>query len=266
MEYSQILYEKKDHVALITLNRPQRMNAWTYRMMAELIHAISQSNDDPDIGAMVMTGSGKGFCAGADMEDTLKEQMDGKNPQKQAKQSTDEVAEPNNWVDVVRGAKPLIAAVNGAAVGIGMTQILPFDIIIASDRAKFGMFFIKMGLVPELASTHFLVQRMGFGRASEMVLSGRLYMAQEAYEKGLADRIVDHENLLVEAMKVAGEIAENPSRQLRLIKSLISLNGSETNMALAAQRESKIMDECFKSPEHKEAVTAFLEKRPPKFR
>ena len=266
MEYSQILLEKKNHVTLITLNRPQRLNAWTYRMMAELVHAISQSNNDPDIGAIVLTGAGKGFCAGADMEDTLKEQMDGKNPQEQAKQGSDESAEPGNWVDVVRDAKPLIAAVNGAAVGIGMTQILPFDIIIASDRAKFGMFFIKMGLVPELASTHFLVQRMGFGRASEMVLSGRLYPALEAYEKGLADRIVAHENLMEETMKVAGEIAQNPSRQLRLIKSLITLNGSETDMTLAAERESRIMNECFSSPEHKEAVTAFLEKRPPKFR
>ena len=266
MDYSQILFEKKDHVAVITLNRPQRLNAWTYRMMAELVDAISQSNVDPDIGAILMTGAGKGFCAGADMEDTLKEQMDGKNPQEQAKQSPEDTGEPGNWVDVVRDAKPLIAAVNGASVGIGLTQILPFDIIMASEKAKFGMFFIKMGLVPELASTHFLVQRMGFGRASEMVLSGRLYGAQEAFDKGLADRIVSHENLMEEAMTLAGEIAANPSRQLRLIKQLITLNGSETDLTLAAGRESRIMQGCFSSPEHKEAVTAFLEKRPPKFR
>ena len=147
-----------------------------------------------------------------------------------------------------------------------MTQILPFDIIIASDRAKFGMFFIKMGLVPELASTHFLVQRMGFGRASEMVLSGRLYGAQEAFDKGLADRIAPHEDLMEETMKVAGDIAANPSRQLRLIKTLVTLNGSETDLTLAATREAEIMEDCFSSPEHKEAVAAFLEKRPPKFR
>jgi enoyl-CoA hydratase/carnithine racemase len=266
MDYSQIIFKKMDQIALITLNRPEKLNAWTYRMMAELVDAISKSNNDPDIGAIVMTGAGKGFCAGADMQDTLKDRMDGGNPQEQARQTSNETAEPENWVDVVRKAKPLIAAVNGAAVGIGMTQILPFDIIIASDRAKFGMFFIKMGLVPELASTHFLVQRMGFGRASEMVLSGRLYGAREAFDKGLVDRLSTHENLMEETLKVAGEIGANPTRQLRLIKHLITLNGSETDLALAAAREAKIMEECFSSPEHKEAVTAFLEKRPPKFR
>src|SRR6185295_14843840 len=92
-----------------------------------------------------------------------------------------------DWVAQVRDAKPLVAAVNGAAVGVGLTMILPFDVILASERAKFGMLFIKVGLVPELASTHFLVQRMGFGRASEMCLSGRLYGGAEAHEKGLAD-------------------------------------------------------------------------------
>lgn len=263
MDYQQITYEKTEHVALITLNRPEKRNAWTYRMMAELMDSISKSNEDPDIGSMIMTGAGKGFCAGADMQDTLKSQMDGKNPQQAAGGSGDQTM---NWVTLVRESKPLIAAVNGAAVGIGLTQILPFDVIIASDQARFGMFFIRMGLVPELASTHFLVQRMGFGKASEMTLSGRLYDAREAYEKGLADRIAPHENLMDEALRIAGEIAANPIPQLRLIKQLITQNGSDTDLRRVEQREKELMAYCYTTPEHKEAVTAFLEKRPPKFR
>jgi enoyl-CoA hydratase/carnithine racemase len=263
MEYRQIKCEKKDLVAWITLNRPEKLNAWTYRMLAELSDAVSAANDDPNVGAIVMTGEGKGFCAGADMQDTLKSQMDGENPQAAAGTGGDQAM---NWVTLVRDSKPMIAAVNGAAVGIGMTQILPFDVIIASERARFGMFFIKMGLVPELASTHFLVQRMGFGKASEMMLSGRLYDAREAYEKGLADRITAHDALTDEAFRVAAEIGANPVPQLRLIKRLVTQNGSETDYRLAEQREKELMAYCYTTPEHREAVTAFLEKRPPKFR
>ncbi len=266
MEYEQIIYAQHDAVTLITLNRPQKLNAWTYRMRGELVDAILRSNENPSIGAIIITGAGKGFCAGADMTDTFKTKLDGKDPQDAASQATGRNYHSKDWVHLVRESKPLIAAVNGAAVGVGLTQILPFDVIVASDRARFGMFFIKMGIVPELASTHFLVQRMGFGKASEMVLSGRLYGAQEAFEKGLADRISPHEKLMDEAFEVAKGIAANPIPQLRMIKKLITQNGSETDLDLAMQRETDLLEYCYTTPEHKEAVQAFLEKRPPKFR
>src|SRR5256886_8017621 len=110
--------------------------------------------------------------------------------------------EGHDWGPPCRGAKPLVAAVNGAAVGIGMTMILPFDVIVASERARFGMLFVKVGLVPELASTHFLVQRVGFGRASDMALTGALYDAAEAHRMGLADRLVAHDELLAAATEL----------------------------------------------------------------
>src|SRR5256712_10871158 len=115
-----------------------------------------------------------------------------------------------DWVRLVRESKPLIAAVNGAAVGIGMTMILPFDVIVASEKARFGMLFIKVGLVPELASTHFLVQRVGFGKASEMCLSGRLYGGAEAAACGLADRPAGPEKLLGPAAQLAAGVAPHP--------------------------------------------------------
>jgi enoyl-CoA hydratase/carnithine racemase len=235
-------------------------------MRGELVDAIVKSNNDNSIGAIIMTGAGKGFCAGADMQATFKSRMNGENPEKAALDKTETESQTVDWVDLVRSSKPLIAAVNGAAVGVGLTQILPFDVIMASDKAIFGMFFIKMGIVPELASTYFLVQRMGFGKASEMALSGRLYGAQEAFDKGLADRIVPHAKLMDEAFAVAKEIAANPVPQLIMIKKLITQNGSETDLQLVASREHELLEYCYNTPEHKEAVSAFLEKRPPKFR
>jgi 2-(1,2-epoxy-1,2-dihydrophenyl)acetyl-CoA isomerase len=128
------------------------------------------------------------------------------------------------------------------------------------------MFFIKMGLVPELASTHFLVQRMGFGRASEMCLSGRLYGADEASAAGLADRVVPHDELLERALALGREIGGNPAPQLRMIKRLLTRNGSATDLADVQRSETALLRECWKTAEHKEAVRAFLEKRPPRFR
>jgi enoyl-CoA hydratase/carnithine racemase len=156
--------------------------------------------------------------------------------------------------------------VNGAAVGIGLTQILPFDVIVASERAKFGMLFIKVGLVPELASTHYLVQRMGFGRASEMCLSGRLYPADEAFRLGLIERVVAPEALLDEALALAHGLAANPAPQLAMTKELLTHNGSATDLDEIQRRESALLRACWKTPEHAEAVQAFLEKRPPSFR
>ena len=171
-----------------------------------------------------------------------------------------------DWVRLCRESKPMIAAVNGAAVGIGMTMILPCDVIVASESAKFGMLFIKVGLVPELASTHLLVQRIGFGRASEMCLTGRLYPGREAAGIGLVDHLTAPDELLAKAFEIAELIAANPDPQLRMIKRLLSDNGSDGDLRAVQERESAELRECWKSPEHKEAVAAFLEKRPPRFR
>jgi enoyl-CoA hydratase/carnithine racemase len=147
-----------------------------------------------------------------------------------------------------------------------MTMILPCDVIVASEAAKFGMLFIKMGLVPELASTHFLVQRVGFGRASEICLTGRLIPAREAYECGLADRLTAPDALLDAALEIAGAMAANSPPQLRMIKDLLTQNASETDLREVQRRETRYLRECWKTPEHAEAVKAFIEKRPPKFR
>ena len=253
-DYEQILFRTEDNVAVLTLNRPERLNAWTYVMNAELVDAIGRCNEDPVIGAIVLTGAGRGFCAGADIRDNFQARLDGERQ-----------APIADWIALVRGSKPLVAAVNGASVGVGATMILPMDVIVASEDAKFAMAFVKMGLTPELASSHFLVQRMGFGRASEMCLSGRLYSGREAFEAGLADRLATPDALLSTALEVAGKMAANPGPQLRWIKRLLSENGAETDIAAVQRRELEALQKAYVSPEHKEAVSAFLEKRPPKF-
>lgn len=266
MSYERILYEQRGEVALVTLNRPEKLNAWTPQMSAEQADAIERANADRSIGAIVMTGAGRGFCAGADMSETFKERIEGRDPGADTAHGQGGMPAGLDWVRLCRGAKPLVAAVNGAAVGIGMTMILPFDLIVASEKARFGMLFIKVGLVPELASSHLLTARVGLGKASEMCLSGRIYGAAEAAACGLVDRLVEPGKLLETAFEAAREIAANPDPQLRMIKQLLTRNACETDLDLVQQRESEMIRECWKSPEHKEAVAAFLEKRPPKFR
>jgi enoyl-CoA hydratase/carnithine racemase len=183
MTFEQILSEQRDDVLLLTLNRPEKLNAWTPRMTVELVDAILAADDDPSVGAIVVTGAGRGFCAGADIGAVFEAQIQGDA----------EAAKPRaarDWVELVRSCKPIVAAVNGPVVGIGLSMILPFDRIVVADGAKLSMRFVKMGVLPELASSLFLPLRCGWGAASDLMLSGRTIDAAEALSLGLADEVV----------------------------------------------------------------------------
>ncbi len=262
VQFEQILVEPVDAVLRITLNRPERINAWTPTMMAELTTAVKAANDDRAIGAIVVTGSGRGFCAGADIEAVFESQLQGGEGDDRSERRE----RPDDWVRLCRESKPLIAAINGPAIGIGLTLVLPFDQILAAEGAKLSARFVKMGLVPELASSHWLVTRCGFGAASWLALSGTTIVAEEAHELGLVDRVTTPGALLDEAMDIAGELAANPPTQLRLIKQLLTANATETDLAAVQRRELEAMKQCYQSPEHAEAVRAFIEKRQPVFR
>ena len=264
--YATILVDKADDIATITLNRPERLNAWTAQMHRELTVAISDCNDDPEVGAMVVTGAGRGFCAGADIRDNFKARMENEETASGDDAPAAEHEGTSDWISLVRSSKPMIAAVNGPCVGVGATMTLPMDVIVASEEAKFGMFFVKMGVTPELGSSHFLVQRMGLGRAAEMCLTGRLYTGREAFDMGLADRLVAPADLLPQATALAREMAANPAPHLRWIKELLARNGSEADIALVQKREGEALAKAYVSAEHKEAVDAFLAKRPPNFK
>src|SRR5262249_50340261 len=176
MTYAQIRFEQRGRVGVITLDRPDKLNAWTPQMMAEYRDAIQRANDDADIGAIVMTGAGRAFCAGADIAAVFDAGLAGA--------ARGDGSGEDYLGFLARMPKPTIAAINGVAVGVGITQVLPFDIRIASVDARIGFFFVRMGLVPELASSSLLPQLVGAGRALEWCLTGRLVPSAERLASG----------------------------------------------------------------------------------
>ncbi|MFN0092990.1 MAG: enoyl-CoA hydratase/isomerase family protein [Acidimicrobiales bacterium] len=263
--YEQIRYEVRGAAALVTLDRPDKLNAWTPKMGRELLDAFAEANRDRAVGAIVVTGAGRGFCAGADIGGQFKAQLDRSDAAPRERAAPDTRA-ATAWVDAVRAAKPLVAAINGACIGVGLTMVLGFDHLVASAEAKLSCRFIKMGITPELASSHYLVARMGWGAASDLALTGRTIDAEEALALRLVDRVVPAEELLDAALAKAEQFAENPDPQLRAIKALLTQNAFETDLEAVQARELAALAEAFTTPEHREAVAAFLEKRPPKFR
>ncbi|MPY94161.1 MAG: enoyl-CoA hydratase [Acidimicrobiia bacterium] len=267
-EYEQITIERREAVTVLTLNRPEKLNAWTRQMGSELVDAIMEANNDSFVGAVVVTGAGRAFCAGADIGGQFKSQMDkaASKPPKADQQRKADESNAEKWVEICRRSKPLVAAINGHAIGVGLTMVLPFDHLIAAQGAKLSCRFVKMGITPELASSHYLVQRCGWGAASDLALSGRMVEAEEAKELGLVDRVVPGPQVLGRAIAKANEFAENPAPQLRMIKGLLTENACETDLDVVQEREMTALRLAYETPEHHEAVTAFLEKRPPKFR
>lgn len=258
MTYETILTENIDGVLLITINRPDRLNAWTYQMSDELVDAVTKANADEDILAMVVTGAGRGFCAGADIEAVFNAQLEGKD--------VTTSSDPRDWVALMRESKPMIAAVNGPAVGLGITLILPMDYLIASTEARLSVRFVKLGIVPELASSHLLTLRVGFGHASELLLTGKVATAEEALEIGLVDKLVSPEELIPAALEMARRMGENAQTSIHFIKQLLTQNACETDLSLIQKREISALMECYKSEEHKEAIDAFMNKRAPDFK
>lgn len=261
MDYQTLSEERRDGVLILTLERRQKLNAWTPRMAEELAAAVNEAGESSTVGAIVLTGAGRGFCAGADMEETFSTRISGTDPGANTAQGYGGMGAGLDWVELCRTAKPLVAAVNGVCVGIGLTQILPFDVIFASTEARFGMGFIKVGLVPELASTRFLADRIGPGRARALALTGDMWSAERAHQFGLVDFLVAPDELLDEAVGLAARIASNPRRQVQWTKHLLTENALEVDTQLIQERESAVLRECWASEEHAAAVAAFLEKR-----
>lgn len=260
MDYEQITVDDRDHIRLITLNRPERMNAWTPRMNAEMVDALTTGNSDAAIGAFVVTGAGRGFCAGADIGEVFAAQIDGDTPA----DGRSDGERPVNWVALVRESKPVVAAINGASIGVGLTMVLPMDFLVAAPDAKLSARFVKMGVVPELASSHYLVQRCGWGNASDLALSGRTVLGDEALGLGLVDAVAD--DVVAEAVARAQSYAENAPPSVQFTKRLLTENGAEPDLDLVQRRELSALSEAYATAEHREAVAAFMERRAPRFR
>ena len=255
MDYEQIRFAVAEQVATVTLNRPERRNAWTRRMGIELRDALRQADQRDDVRAVVVTGAGRDFCVGADLEG-------GGTVFDAARAADGERAERLSlaaW-DV---RKPVIAAMNGAVAGVGATLPLQWDIRIAGESTRITFVFVKRGLVPEAASTWLLPRLVGMSRAADLLLTGRLVGAREALDMGLVSRVVPDAELVASAQALAREIAEQTGPvAVALTKRLLWHMAGEADPAAAERLDAQVFGWATQSPDAKEGIRAFLEKRP----
>ncbi|MFI6580253.1 enoyl-CoA hydratase-related protein [Embleya sp. NPDC050493] len=270
MDYEQISTAVEDNVLTVTLDRPDRLNAYTYRMRREISHALDRADADDEVRVVVFTGSGRAFCAGADLELGA----DSFDPAAHAKRFEEAVDDADTFRDdggrlvlrLYRSKKPLIAAINGPAVGVGATMTLPMDIRIASSAARFGFVFARRGITPDGCSTWFLPRVVGLDRALEWCFTGRVFDATEAKEAGLIRESLPPQDLLPRARELARTIAENtPAVAVALTRRLLWGMQTVPDPETAHLHESRALHWTGGSADVREGVSAFLEKRRPDF-
>jgi 2-(1,2-epoxy-1,2-dihydrophenyl)acetyl-CoA isomerase len=262
MEYKTIMVEKSDGVGIITLNRPGTLNAWDREMGLEVTGALDIVRYDADVKVVVLTGAGKGFSSGADvrhLSEIAENRPDLKNLVNR-EPSIVSVA-----LQMRRLEKPVIGAINGTTAGGGFGIALACDLRIASERAEFSQVFVRRGLVPDVGSTFFLPKLIGVERALEMIFTGDMISAQKAYELGLVSRVVPHEELMPETLKLARRIAEGPPIAMGLAKRAVYQGLESDDLPAHLDFELSLNSLCFNTEDFKEGVRSFLEKRPPKF-
>lgn len=264
MDYSTILYDLEDNVLLITLNRPEILNAFNREMMAEMIDALNKADADDNVRAIIVTGAGRGFCAGADLS------AGGNTFNAEARDDRENGLHRDGGgrvtLRIFECKKPIIAAINGAAVGIGATMTLPMDIRLCSTKAKFGFVFARRGIVPEACSSYFLPRVVGISQALEWCYSGRVFPGGEALAGGLVRSIHEPDDLLAAAKVIAREIADNTSAvSVTLIRQMLwKMLGADHPME-AHKIDSRGIYFAGKAADAKEGVESFLEKRTAKF-
>jgi enoyl-CoA hydratase/carnithine racemase len=266
MEYTQIIYSVDDRVATITLNRPEQLNAFTGTMMRELIDAFDQVDADDGVRAVIVTGAGRGFCAGADLSG---------GGETFSKGGSDEIPEdvgiPRDGGGLVslrifECTKPVIGAINGAAVGVGVTMTLPMDIRLASEHAKFGFVFARRGIVPEACSSWFLPRLVGISQATEWCYTGRVFPAAEALQGGLVRSVHAADDLLPTARGIAKEIADNTAPvSVALTRQMLWRMLGASHPMEAHRVDSRGILSRGASADAREGVVSFLEKRAPEF-
>ena len=259
-DFEQILVERDGPVALVTLNRPDRMNAWTWRMSYELSAAFNDLDADDDVRAIVVTGAGRAFCAGADLE-AGGETFSGRGTSDRDKQAAKDV---RSFKRAARLNTPIIAAINGAAVGAGLTMPIEWDIRIAADDAKLGFVFNRRGVMPD-ADIIWTVQRMiGFSRALDILLTGRIFSGAEAAEMGLVARAVPRDEVVPAAIEAAHDIARNTAPvSVAITKRLAYKFMDEADHRAAAELQHRLFAWTGRQADAKEGVMAFVEKREP---
>jgi enoyl-CoA hydratase/carnithine racemase len=261
MDFQDIAYEVSEGIATITLHRPDKMNAFTGRMMHEIISALDMTDADDNVKVVIFTGSGRAYCAGADLSSGGETFAKG-GSDVQTKQGVPRDGGGLVSLRIFESLKPVIGAINGAAVGVGVTMTLPMDIRLASDTAKFGFVFAKRGIVPEACSSYFLPRIVGIQKATEWVFTGRVFSAQEALEGGLVRSVHPADELLAVARELAREIAENTAPvSVALSRRMLWRMLGASHPMEAHRADSRGIMERGRSADSKEGVMSFLEKR-----
>lgn len=266
MNFETIGYHVEDRILTITLNRPERMNAFTSQMAEELIQAMDLADADDQVRVIILTGAGRAFCAGADLEkgaDTFNY-----DASSDTEPDWSEVRDTGGMVTLrfFNSRKPVIAAINGPAVGVGATMMLPADIRIAADHAKIGFVFCRRGIVNDGAASWLLPKVVGIGQSLEWVLTGRVFNAEEGLKGGLLRSIHPAEELMPTAIQLAREIADNTSAvSVAMARQMLWKLSGEAHPMAAHQAETRALFWAGRSADAKEGVMSFLEKRPAEF-
>lgn len=263
MAYETILTEQDGAVLTITLNRPDKLNAATDELLKELIDAFKQAGRDESVRAIVLTGAGRGFCAGQDLASVQARVPDEKGSLgygEHLRHTYNELVERMRTIE-----KPIIAAVNGVAAGAGMSLVMACDLRLAAESASFLQAFVKIGLVPDTGSTWFLQRLIGQARALDMMLTGRRISAQQAEAWGLINRVVPDDRLMEETRTLAQEMAALPTKAIGYIKRAVNFAAAST-LEAALDYEADLQELAGRTEDHKEGVAAFLAKRTPEYK
>ena len=260
--YETLLVEKEEWIGTITLNRPERLNAFNTKMREEFPQAMREMASDPDVRVVVVTGAGEAFSAGADIHDfAAAVELRGKMPAGGPAPESAINAMPTFMREM---GKVIIWSINGVCVGMALTLGLCADIRIASEKARFGAVFTRLGIIPEYGSTYTLSRIVGIAKACELVFTARIIDAAEAKEIGLVNQLVPADELKQATKEMASSIAKLPPFAIQVAKRGL-YQGQDADIRTQMQFESMGLDACFRSADHAEAVNAFLEKREPKF-
>ena len=263
MDYKLIIFEVSGQIATITLNRPERLNAWTYEMSIEIWDALMKVEDDPNLRVTIITGAGRGFCAGADLS-SGSSTFDGSNrPREEDERRRREGSLIRRYFSL---KKPVIVAINGPVVGVGVTFILPFDIRIAAESARIGIVFNRRGVIPEIACPWILPRIIGISRAAELMYTGRIVNATEALEFGLVSRVVPDDKLMDTAREIAEEILLCAPVSVALTKSMLYQFLTETDVDKAERINHRYFGWTGTQPDAREGVVSFLQKRKPEWK
>lgn len=262
MTYKCLLYTVQDRIATLTLNRPERLNALGDTLRDDLYDAVNKAAADPDVGVLVVTGAGRGFCSGGDVKSMNEREQSGQTEAPGARL----MPMRDRIVLAMRDCpKPVIAAVNGAAAGAGMNLALACDMRIASSAAKFSQAFVKRGIAPDWGGSWFLPRIVGVAKASELIFTGDTIDAAEAFRLGIVNAVVDPDQLMPEVRKLARKIADGPPVAIALSKRAIHHN-LDADLRSGLEFETFAQGLCRETEDSKEGVRAFVEKRAPVFR